>query len=357
MASVLAHELGHLSQRHYARSLEQRKRANALSLAGLLGGLLLIAAGGGDAGFAALTATQAAAIDSQLRYSRSHEQEADRVGIHTLAGAGMNPEAAAHMFQHILDITRYRSDVRDFAFLLTHPMTDSRVSDALNLAKQFPKMADKDNLYFHLMKVRVYLHYSNKAENAEAYFKQQLPRARYPEAYHYGIALALLAQNKVKEAMPIIHDLYQQAPQNNAYQLVYLQMIAASEGVEKAITHAKQMLTLTPNNYALSLLTVQFYQQIKAYEPAGDILRDLIKSGWPDSADIWLLYAENEGMAGNIYHVHIARAEYFERMGAYSQALKQLNYAKPVAKNDLIKLSQITVREEQIYQQLKDAPF
>src|SRR5690554_2900638 len=77
LASVLTHEIAHLSQRHYARSVEQRRQQNMLSLAGLLGSLLLIAAGGGDAGIAALTATQAAAISSQLRYSRIHEQEAD----------------------------------------------------------------------------------------------------------------------------------------------------------------------------------------------------------------------------------------------------------------------------------------
>ena len=96
--SVLTHELAHLSQRHFSRGIEARKKSSAASMAGLLGGLILIAAGAPDAGMGAVMGGQAAAMDSQLRYSRLHEQEADRVGMKNQAAAGLDPGGAAGMF-------------------------------------------------------------------------------------------------------------------------------------------------------------------------------------------------------------------------------------------------------------------
>jgi predicted Zn-dependent protease len=98
LASVISHELAHLSQRHYARGVEQAKRNAIPTMAALLASFVLAATAGGDAGLAALTVTQAAAMDSQLRFSRQNESEADRIGIKTLYNAGMDPNAAAGMF-------------------------------------------------------------------------------------------------------------------------------------------------------------------------------------------------------------------------------------------------------------------
>ena len=101
MVSVLAHELAHLSQRHFARGLEARRASSTLSLAGLLAGLALSATVGGDAGMAAITATQALTMENQLRYSRSNEKEADQFGLRTLKKAGRDPRAAADMLSLI----------------------------------------------------------------------------------------------------------------------------------------------------------------------------------------------------------------------------------------------------------------
>ena len=67
-------------------------------MAGLLGGLVLIAAGSADAGVGAMMGGQALAMDSQLRYSRLHEQEADRIGMQNQVAAGLDPGGAAGMF-------------------------------------------------------------------------------------------------------------------------------------------------------------------------------------------------------------------------------------------------------------------
>lgn len=357
LASVLTHEIAHLSQRHYARSLEQRRQQNMLSLASLLGSLLIIAAGGGEAGIAALSATQAAAISNQLRYSRIHEQEADRVGIQTLAAAGMNPEAAAHMFQHLLVLTRYRTDLKDFEFLMTHPIADSRVADAMNLAKPYPKKVDKDAFEYHLMKARVYLHYSKNPNHAEDFFRKSIPQVKYPNAMRYGLALALLKQEKLSEAATLIEALYRDSPHQLAYQIAYLQLLYQQEHYEKAFAQGQLYLKLSPNNYAITMHLADLYAKQHHYGEAVSILRSLSKNSWPDTPDVWIQLAEMEGMAGNIANVHLARAEYFLRIGAFSQALRQLNHAKPAFKDDVMASSRIEVRMQQIEQLQRDNPF
>ena len=129
MVSVLAHELAHLSQRHFARGLEARRSSSMVSLAGLLAGLVVAATVGGDAGMAAMSASQAYALESQLRYSRSNEQEADRIGLQTMERSGRDPSAAGDMFETLLSKTRY-SGTRIPEFLLTHPVTEKRIADA-----------------------------------------------------------------------------------------------------------------------------------------------------------------------------------------------------------------------------------
>ena len=92
-ASVMAHELAHLSQRHFARGLEAQKRMQVPIMAAMLAGIVAAAAGGGDLGIAAIASTQAAAIQEQRRFSRQNEQEADRIGLVNLQKAGFNPRA------------------------------------------------------------------------------------------------------------------------------------------------------------------------------------------------------------------------------------------------------------------------
>lgn len=357
MASVITHELAHLSQRHYARSVEQQKRRTAATLAGLLGSLLMIAAGGADAGFAALTATQAAAIDNQLKYSRAHEQEADRIGIETLAAAGMNPQAAADMFQHMLMQTRYRSDLKDFAFLLTHPLADSRVADALNQARQYPTRPDRDNLFFHLMKNRIYLMYTDKPADAIKHFRQMQQRGDYRQAADYGLALALLEAGQADQAEPLIDKLYSDAPQQTAFQMLRIELLTQQGKLEQALSFSEQLLALSPASYPLSMQAARLYQQQHMIQQAVTTMRKLTQSGWPDTPDVWYQLAELEGLAGNTARVHLARAEYFIRVGAFDEAIRHLGLARPLLGNDMQAISRIEIRLQNARTLKQNNPF
>ena len=152
LASVIGHELAHLSQRHFARSVEEAKRNAVPNMLALLTSLVIAATAGGDAGMAAITPSHAAIQQQQLRFSRSHEREADRIGMLTLVNAGYDANGMPRMFSRMLESMRYNTR-RPPEFLLSHPVTESRVADAQNRARNYPDQGRQDSEDFGLMPV------------------------------------------------------------------------------------------------------------------------------------------------------------------------------------------------------------
>ncbi len=130
LASVLAHELSHVTQRHIARSIAPQQRASMVALAALLLGVLAASRGNNiDAANAAIMGGQGAAIQSQLNFSRDMEREADRVGYSLLSTAGYAPSGMAAMFDK-MDIATRLNDNSNYPYLRTHPLTVDRISEA-----------------------------------------------------------------------------------------------------------------------------------------------------------------------------------------------------------------------------------
>ncbi len=138
VAGVMAHEIAHVTQRHYSRSREAFKGQGLLALAGIIVGAALAAKADGDAGGAVMLGTQAALMDRQLSYSRNQEREADRIGMQFMYGAGYNPESMADFFETMHRTTSRLSFLPDF--WLTHPLTTERMSEARLRASQFPRI-------------------------------------------------------------------------------------------------------------------------------------------------------------------------------------------------------------------------
>ncbi|WP_410160616.1 M48 family metalloprotease [Acinetobacter cumulans] len=142
VAGVMAHEIAHVSQRHYSRSQEAFKGQGFLTLAGLLVGALVASKADSDVGTAVMLGSQAAIMDKQLSYSRNQEREADRIGMQYMYAAGYNPQSMADFFEVMNRASSRVSFLPDFWF--THPLTSERMSEARLRANQLP--AVKPNL-------------------------------------------------------------------------------------------------------------------------------------------------------------------------------------------------------------------
>jgi predicted Zn-dependent protease len=127
LASVLAHELSHVTQRHISRLISQQNKTAPLVMAGILLGA--IAAGkSADAANAVVAGTQALAMQNQLNFSRDMEREADRVGLGVMVQAGFEPQGFVAMFEKLQQASRL-NDAGNYPYLRTHPMTTERVAE------------------------------------------------------------------------------------------------------------------------------------------------------------------------------------------------------------------------------------
>lgn len=154
LASVLAHELAHVTQRHIARSVAGTRTSSLVSVAALLLGLLAASRSNNvDVANAAITGGQAAAIQGQLNYSRDVEREADRVGYGLLGAAGFATTGMAEMFDR-LDVATRLNDNGGFPYLRSHPLTVERISEARSRSLLAGSLAPGPKLAHALMQMR-----------------------------------------------------------------------------------------------------------------------------------------------------------------------------------------------------------
>jgi len=347
LASVLAHEIAHLSQRHFSRRIEYAKRQQPLTLATMLAGLVLLSAGAGDAGLAALTAGQAASQDAALGYSRSNEAEADRIGMTTLTAAGLDPNGAASMFENMLRASKFSGVNQIPEFLRTHPLSENRIADARNRARDYPPVDNRPNLSYQLVRARTINQLKNSAEEALSYFQGTLSNDKsLEEAMSYGLVLALTRASRPLEAKSTLRPLIENHPSRIEYIIADAEIDVLENRPNYAAEKLKKRLAVSPRNHPLTMA----YANTLVHNDQAHIAEEvLIKHSEIKRTDpgLWYLLAEIQGLAGNILGLHESRAEFFILTGNLDQAEKQINYALELSKTNYQK-------SEILYQRLKD---
>ena len=326
MVSVLAHELAHLSQRHFARGVEAQRASSIISMAGLLASLVIAATAGGDAGMAAITSTQAMTMQGQLRYSRSNEKEADRMGMQTMERASRDPAAVAGMFETMLRATRF-SGSRLPEFLLSHPVTEKRISDARGRAMKHSMRHYVSNPEYFLMQARAMVAMEKSPIDSIKRFQAKLDsNTQNSDAANYGLALAYIKLGEHAKAGKILDDLIEANPVLLTFRHTDIELDIARRDYAAALDKLNQLLARNPNNYPLTRLKSEALWQAHRYEDAGEVLTALSRMR-PEDPMVWYQLAEVRGLAGNISGVHQARAEYFILVGAFGKARDQLSLA------------------------------
>lgn len=324
-AAVLAHELAHLSQRHYARGAESEKKRILPYIAGLLGSAVLLAKGSTDAGLAALQSTQAAAIASRLSYGRNLEKEADRIGIQTLYDAGLDPNGMADMFVRMNLANRHST--RPPEFLLTHPLHENRISNARDQAVRFGKKNYPDSLNYHLMRARAKLVYE-KPRAAISHYRRLIkkaPNKTMQAASQYGLTLGLMKAREFADAQQSLELLLAGDPQRLPYILLQAELwIKSGQKTASAILMLERLLEINTDNLPIAELYVEALIKGKRFQEARRMLkRQTILH--PKNIDLWHDLAEVSGLAKDIVTVHRARAEFYLLRGDTEQATQQLN--------------------------------
>jgi len=344
-ASILAHELAHLSQRHYARNVDQNKRLTLPYLASIFASAFLISQGNADAGLASLTASQAALTSRRLNYSRSIEQEADRIGIQTMARAGLDPEAMSGMFLRLSRANRFNQKLPEF--LLTHPVTENRIADARGQAARYPKKKHASSVDFGLMKSRVEL-FHESPEDARETYQASLARNPESEVLRYRLALALSKDLAHDEAIAMITKLVEKHPDRLAYLLTRAEILITANQAWRALPILEEYIRINPDNHPAAMIHARALAQEKRFKEAQRVLEHQVRLR-PDDIQVKIELAEISGLSADIITVHRTRAEVFQLRGDFDEALAQLEYAlRKVGKEDHRTLAQISQRIEEI---------
>lgn len=195
LASVLAHEISHVTQHHLTRMASGQKDALLLSLAALAAALVASQSHSSSSGQlmgAAIASSQALAIQTQINYTREHEYEADRIGFQRLLAAGFDVSAAATFMERLLRSSRF-SDGDMPSYLRTHPVTTERIAEAQARAAGVPYKQVVDSIDFHLVRALLQS-YQGTPREAVSFFEDSLHERKFnnEDAVHYGLAAALM---------------------------------------------------------------------------------------------------------------------------------------------------------------------
>lgn len=250
LASVMAHEEGHVTQRHIARTANRSPLEDIATWAAVLAAIIA-ARGGGDAVLGGLIAGQSINAQRQIAYTRGHEMEADRVGIRTLAKAGYDPMAMAEFFGRLQQQTRLYGYIPQL--LLDHPVNTTRIAEATERAAQYPPHHPPYSVEFDLMKARGRVLETDLPNDAVTYFKSELNAGHDTPGNHYGYAMALQQLGENAKALEAMKPLLKDYPKQRNVLLLQAQLLYSNGQTQQARQINQQVLSANPR-YAPAIL-------------------------------------------------------------------------------------------------------
>ncbi|MCF6217606.1 MAG: M48 family metalloprotease [Gammaproteobacteria bacterium] len=348
LASVLAHEIAHVSQRHISRAMEGSSGANLATIASILAAIAL-SSQGGDASLAALSVGMATSQQSRINYTRTHEKEADRIGIQLLAGAHYDPQGMARFFEKLHKESRYyQSGLPEI--LMTHPVTLNRISDAKNRAAQYSQqgkegIADKPAFQYFRAKVRVLN--SNKQQQLEQQTRTLFNKHPLPELA-YQLALLESYNGKAAQAETRLRKLIQQQGEHPWLTVALAGSLQRQQKNSQALTLYKQALLIYPGNKALTLNYAEQLLKQNAADEAFNLLKIYLRTHHQLTPRVHQLYAQAASQLGNRVDASSALAEYFYLRGQSVVAVQHLEEAIKAANNQPYRLPKLKQRRDEI---------
>jgi predicted Zn-dependent protease len=330
LAGVLGHEIAHVTQRHIARGLEARSRANLMSTAAVLAAILVGAAGGSsDATMGAITAAQNMAAQAGINFTRENEYEADRIGIGVLAAAGFDPNAMPAFFDTMFRRTQLGPD-RVPELLRTHPVTSNRIAESKDRALQYPPVTPKDSLSYSLMKERIrVLLVSRTGDPREYYNAIGQNEADLSLAQMYGRGLARLYGGDAAGAVEVFTRLRQQYPEILAFHTALGQAQLSAGQTRDALDTLERARALAPRNVPVTVRYGEALMQAGRPKRAHEVLLDLFNNT-PPTQDQIRLTAMAANAAGDVADAYSYMAEYHLMGGDLMLAINQLELALSV---------------------------
>ncbi|ENO83961.1 M48 family metalloprotease [Thauera linaloolentis] len=353
-ASVLGHEIAHVTQRHIAQIVGKQSQSAMLMMASLLVAVLA-ARSNSDVSQAAIAAGQAGAIQSQLGYTRAFEREADRVGLETLESAGFDVRGMPGFFERLQRATRmYENNAP--AYLRTHPLTTERIADMENRvgSMHYRQVADSPDFLFSRAKLR-----ANAGLAADAVRDMESQVAQTPNelATSYGLARALFRAGRLDEASARLDAVRAKAPPSPWVETLRAEIALARKDGAGAVRTLEAAARGFPSSrslvYALANARILGGQPQEAVEGLRRAL-----DGRQSDPRLWQLLSRAYAELGKLTAQHRAQAEVYLLRGSLPAAIEQLEIASKAGDGDFYDMSAVDARlrvlKQRIIEQKRD---
>ncbi|ANQ86088.1 peptidase [Azoarcus olearius] len=340
LASVLGHEIAHVTQRHIAQLVGKQSQSSMMMLASLLVAVLA-AKSNSQVSEAAIAAGQAGALQSQLGYSRDFERDADRVGLQTLEAAGFDVRGMPSFFERLQRNGRlYENNAP--AYLRTHPLTTERIADMENRATSMRYRQVPDSPDFGYVRARLR---ADAGLPTDAVRELEGRVAQFPNdtAALYGLARAQLRAGRLAEAATHLERLRKLAEPSPFIETLTAELALARKdgaGAVRTLENAQARFpTSSSLRYAIADARIRAGQAPAA---AAGLRQALLGRG--DDPRLWGLLSRANAEMGKRTAQHRAQAEVYALRGTLPAAIEQLEIARKAADGDFYELSAVDAR-------------
>lgn len=324
LASVLAHEIAHVVQRHLMRRFETGKRQSLQNMGALIAAILL---GGSNsqATEAILTSTVAGSIEQQLAYSRSHEQEADRIGLELLASADYDPRDMVSFFS-ILQKQQRIGQSKAPEFVRTHPLTTSRIADTTDRALRYPQQTYAQGPLYQVIQARIAT-FAKQDSTALSTFRKRIELSQTThETRQYAQALTAMKKRHYNESRASLAPLLAANPLRLHYHYTAAEIELADNKAARAEEILQAILRLYPGNLSLTELYARTLLELNRPDEAYRLLKEALRHTGIQ-APLYQLYAQTAIASGNSSEAYRSLAELEHSRGNTHQAIDYLEHA------------------------------
>jgi predicted Zn-dependent protease len=324
LASVVAHEVAHVTQRHHARAFATGNKASLSAAAAVLAAII-IGQASPQAGQAALAAGLAASQQSAINFTRGNEVEADRIGIEILTNAQYDPRAMAETFDILRRKNSLNTSNRQLEYLRTHPLDNNRIAEATDRASGKPKKERVPETDYQLFKARLAVLSSTDLPNTQRIFKAEHDQSAQP---HTAYALALIHQrtNRMAKSRQFLEELDAMVSAKPIVELLRADVEDRGRASQTE-RRLRSLSELYPDRYSIVEKRLKLLTDQRQLSEAMRVATEYIRSSGDPNPLAWRELASIQQQLNDQAGSHESLARYFETLGEIQQAAGQLELA------------------------------
>lgn len=350
LAGVLAHETAHVTQRHIARGIIDQSHAGLISTVAMLAAILLGATAGHgspDAMEGAIVATQSAAIQHQINYTRANEFEADRVGISTMVAAGYDPYGLPTFFETLNRGSPEPSRTRAIEFLIDHPVTSDRIAESRSRAEQIGRIYHTDSISYTLTRERLRSLVGNPQVTHEYYESLKRNGSGTSIEERYGADVANIAIKNPAAAIADLQELVRDYPKITQFHGALGQAYLGNGQIKESQAVLEKASNLFPRNVPITIRFAETLMRAGDNKRAMLMLDDLFNVVEP-TPDQTKLIAKAANQGGDLADSYYYMSYFYVMSGDLKMSAGQLQLALGMPGLNAVQRARFSARLDEI---------